>query len=85
MRGFQPWPGAYTKFRGKNLHVWKAAVADRTLPSGELTPETNLLLVGCGADTSIELLELQLEGKKRSSAADFIHGYRPRPGEKLGA
>jgi hypothetical protein len=32
----------------------------------------------------LELLELQLEGKKRASAQDFIHGYRPHPGEKLG-
>jgi methionyl-tRNA formyltransferase len=40
--------------------------------------------VGCGQNTSLELLELQLEGKKRISAKDFIHGYRPKPGEKLG-
>ena len=36
MRGFQPWPGAYTKFRGKNLQIWKAAALDRALPSSEL-------------------------------------------------
>ncbi|MGC1430986.1 MAG: hypothetical protein WA811_01960 [Candidatus Sulfotelmatobacter sp.] len=38
-----------------------------------------------GLGTAIELLELQLEGKKRSSAADFIRGYRPATGEKLGS
>ncbi|MFY9681375.1 MAG: hypothetical protein WAK70_06050 [Candidatus Sulfotelmatobacter sp.] len=47
--------------------------------------EDDRLLVGCGQGTAIELLELQLEGKKRTSAADFIHGYRPAPGEKLGS
>ncbi len=85
LRGFQPWPGAYTKFRGKNLHVWKAAALDRALPSSELKVDGDCLLVGCGESTAIELLEVQLEGKKRTSAADFIHGYLPRPGETLGA
>jgi methionyl-tRNA formyltransferase len=84
IRGFQPWPGAYTKFRGKNLHIWKAAPADEALPSAGLYVNGDRLLVGCGHDTSFELLEIQLEGKKRSSARDFLHGYRPQPGEKLG-
>ena len=85
MRGFQPWPGAYAKFRGKNLQVWKAEPAKGTLPSAELRVEGDHLLAGCGENTAIELLELQLEGKKRTSAADFLRGYRPRLGEKLGA
>jgi methionyl-tRNA formyltransferase len=84
MRGFQPWPGAYTRFRGKNLHVWKAALVGRTLPGAEMKTEGGRLFAGCGGGTAIELLEVQLEGKKRSSAADFIHGYNPRPGETLG-
>ena len=85
MRGFQPWPGAYSKFRGKNLQVWNAAAFDRTVPSSELKTEGNRLFVGCGRGTAIELLELQLEGKKRTSAEDFLRGYRPLPGEKLGS
>ena len=85
MRGFQPWPGAYTKIRGKSLQVWKASALDRTLPSFELKVEDDRLFVGCGQGTAIELLELQLEGKKRTSASDFIRGYRPTPGEKLGS
>ena len=85
MRGFQPWPGAYTRFRGKTLQVSKAAVLDRTLPSSELQVPGDHLLVGCGHGTAIELFELQLEGKKRTSAADFIRGYRPQSGEKLGS
>jgi len=84
VRGFQPWPGAYTKFRGKNLQIWKAAAIDRVLPSSELKVEGDHLLVGCQG-TAIELLELQLEGKKRTSGADFLRGYRPLPGEKLGS
>lgn len=84
MRGFQPWPGAYTKFRGKTLQIWQAAARDFPLPPSELKIEGDRLFAGCGGSTAIELLELQLEGKKRTSAADFIRGYRPLPGEKLG-
>lgn len=85
IRGFQPWPGAYTRFRGKNLHIWKAAPASKALPIAEFDLMGEHLLVGCGHNTSFELLEIQLEGKKRSSARDFVHGYRPQSGEKLGA
>lgn len=84
LRGFQPWPGAYTKFRGKNLQVLKAQAVEKSLPAGELAAEGDRLLVGCGHDTSLEFLEIQLEGKKRTTARDFVHGYRPQKGEKLG-
>jgi methionyl-tRNA formyltransferase len=83
LRGFQPWPGAFTTFRGRNLHVWAAQPLARTLSPGELAVEADHLLVGCGASTSLELLVVQPEGKKRMPARDFVHGYRPRA-EKLG-
>ncbi len=84
MRGFQPWPGAYAKFRKKNVQILKAqVVVAQDLPAAELSIKGNQLLVGCAQSTSLEILEMQLEGKKRSSATDFIHGYRPVPGEKL--
>jgi methionyl-tRNA formyltransferase len=85
MRGFQPWPGAYCKFRGKTLQVRRGIAMDQRLSSAELQAQGDRLFVGCGQGSAIELLELQLEGKKRSSAADFVRGYRPLPGEKLGA
>jgi methionyl-tRNA formyltransferase len=85
LRGFQPWPGAHSKFRGKNLQVWQAALFDRALPPAELKVEGNRLLAGCREGTAIEILDLQLEGKKRTSGADFIRGYRPLPGERLGS
>ena len=84
IRGFQPWPGAHTKFRGKNLQIVKALPARQSVLSAELHAESGRLIVGCGHDSSLEILELQLEGKKRSSAADFLRGYRPHAGEKLG-
>jgi methionyl-tRNA formyltransferase len=84
LRGFQPWPGAFTTFRGKNLHVWNAASVQRALPTGELLAEGEQLFVGCGGQTSLEMLEVQPEGKKRMPAQDFVHGYRPHTGEKVG-
>jgi methionyl-tRNA formyltransferase len=84
IRGFQPWPGAYTKFRGKNLRIVKARPASRALPPAALHVQSDQLLVGCGHHTSLELVEIQLEGKKLSSAGDFVRGYRPHPGETLG-
>lgn len=85
LRGFQPWPGAYSKFRGKSLQILNAAAFDHALVPAEMKVEGNHLFVGCGRETALEILELQVEGKKRTPASDFIRGYRPRPGEKLGA
>jgi methionyl-tRNA formyltransferase len=84
LRGFQPWPGAFTVFRGKNLHVWQAAVSQHSLLPGELLVEGNCLFVGCGEGAALALFEVQPEGKKRMPAGDFVHGYRPQSGEKLG-
>ena len=84
MRAFQPWPGAYTKFRGKTLQITKARPTTDAIPPSELRVATERLLAGCSHNTSLELLEVQLEGKKRTTARDFIHGYRPRPNETLG-
>jgi methionyl-tRNA formyltransferase len=87
LRGFQPWPGAFTSFRGKSLNV----TAARPLPSGSavldpgaLRMDCGQVLVGCGQLSTLELLEVQPEGKKRMTAKDFINGYRPQDGEKLG-
>ena len=84
LRGFQPWPGAFTTFRGKNLHIWNAAASQRYLPPGELLIESDLLFVGCGGN-ALAPLEVQPEGKKRMAIRDFVHGYRPQTGEKLGS
>ncbi len=85
IRGFQPWPGAYTAFRGRNLHVWKAKPAEHSLPPAELHVVGDRLLAGCAHHTAIELVEVQVEGKKRMPARDFVNGHRVQPGEKLGS
>jgi methionyl-tRNA formyltransferase len=86
LRGFQPWPGAYTTFRGKQLqiHAAKPLPSLSTLMPGEVMVENDSFIVGCGNKSALEVTELQLEGKKRMSARDFLHGYRLTPGERLG-
>jgi methionyl-tRNA formyltransferase len=84
MRGFQPWPGAFTRFRGKNLHVWAARPVEAQLPTGSIRMTGHLPMVGCAPGTGLELSEVQVEGKKRMSAQDFVNGYRPYDGEFLG-
>jgi methionyl-tRNA formyltransferase len=84
LRGFQPWPGAYTKFRGKNLHILKVRPSTKSLPARQIRVEADRFFVGCSHNTSLEILELQLEGKKRAAARDFLQGYRPKPDETLG-
>ncbi len=88
LRGFQPWPGAFTTFKGKTLQVRRAQPAQRTVKAtpGEIEVEGTRLFVGCGlhTDTTLELLEIQLEGKRRMTAQEFINGYRPKSGDHLG-
>src|SRR5581483_5489599 len=85
MRGFQPWPGAFTSFRGKQLQITQARAGERdSVEPGELRVLPDGLIVGCGSGTVLEVSEVQPEGKKRMSAREFINGYRPKEGEKFG-
>ena len=84
LRGFQPWPGAFTNFRGKNLQIWEAKPMEKQVRPAALEIEHESLLVGCGGNTALELLVVQPEGKRRMAARDFRHGHRLRPGELLG-
>ena len=86
LRGFQPWPGAHTQFRQRHLQVHRALPIDQSinLEPGQISAKSTRLLAGCGKNTALELIELQPEGKRRMSARDFINGYHPQPGEKLG-
>ena len=96
LRGFQPWPGAFTTFKGKTLQVHRAQPRQHAakLTPGEVAVEGTRLLVGCGegfgkdkdknAGAALELIEIQVEGKRRMSAQEFINGYRPKSGDHLG-
>lgn len=84
VRGLQPWPGAATEFRGQTLHIWSS----RTRPERGATPGRFLTLkppvVSCG-EGSLELVEVQLQGRKRMTAADFANGQRLTDNDSVGA
>lgn len=83
-RGFQPWPGAYTRFRGQTLHVWKSRPAGESVPPGSVRKTGKRLIAGCGEGTALELMEVQLEGKKRLPGEVFANGQRIADDEVLG-
>ena len=85
-RGFQPWPGAFTFLDGKKLivHRMRPAESGVNAPAGEIRIDGHRLLVACAANTWIEFVELQLEGKKRLIAAEFLRGAGLRTGARLG-
>jgi methionyl-tRNA formyltransferase len=87
-RGFQPWPGAFTALNGKKLIVHRLAVAPAGMPDaaepGRIAVTGGRLLAACAAETWLEFLEVQLEGKKRMSAAEFLRGNPPAPDARLG-
>ncbi len=85
LRGFQPWPGCFTSFRGKKLTISAAKPIRelRNLSPGEVWVQGDQLLIGC-RESALELLEVQPEGKRKMSIGDFLRGYRPEKGEKLG-
>jgi methionyl-tRNA formyltransferase len=88
LRGFQPWPGAFTTFKGKTLQVHRAQPMHHTvkMTQGELAVDGTRLFVGCGKneDTTLEIIEVQPEGKRRMTAQEFINGYQPKSGDHLG-
>lgn len=79
-RGFQPWPGAFTLLDGKKfiVHTMRTAPDDLKLPAtakpGALHVENHHLFAACAQNTWLEFVEIQLEGKKRMNASDFLRG-----------
>lgn len=86
VRAFVPWPGAYSWLRGKLLRIWRARACEEALPGppGALHAQRDRLLACCGGGTALEILELQLEGRKRMPAADFLRGFHLEENELLG-
>lgn len=90
VRGFQPFPTSFTKFRNSKLTIWCARGLDigssNNLRPGqiiEVRPDS--IIVACGKGSLLEIFEVQAEGKKRMSMRDFINGSQPRVGEVLGS
>ena len=84
VRGMDPWPSAYTLLSGKTLKLWKVRAVEGGGKAGsviEIGKESFTIACGEGA---IEVLEVQLEGKKRMSAGDFLKGSSLNIGQELG-
>ena len=86
-RGFQPWPGAFTFLNGKKLIVHRMAIAGESYAArlgfaepGWVLIEDGRLMAACAANTWLEFKEVQLEGKKRLDAAEFLRG-NPLPAD----
>jgi methionyl-tRNA formyltransferase len=84
-RGFLPWPGSWTWFRGQVFHIWKARLAEAGAGEcGALMVDRKRLLAQCGAGTRLELLEVQQEGRKRMSGEAFLNGLHLGDNDILG-
>ena len=86
VRGMNPWPGVFTKFNGKQLKIWRTKPVPGTIkgePGTIVGVSKDAIEVAVGDGTLI-IYELQLEGKKRMSAHDFLLGVKPDVGECLG-
>jgi methionyl-tRNA formyltransferase len=90
-RGFQPWPGAFTALHGKKLIVHRIAVVHESFDEqlgiaapGSVSIENHRLFACCAGGTWLELLEVQLEGKKRLDAAEFLRGSPLATDARLG-
>jgi methionyl-tRNA formyltransferase len=88
IRGFQPWPNAHTRCRSQRLIIWRAEAVQggdpETEPGRVITVHGDELLVRCDADTSLRVIEVQPEGKRRMSVRDFLNGAQLRVGETIG-
>jgi methionyl-tRNA formyltransferase len=85
-RGFQPWPGAHTTLRGKKLIVHRMRVAaEGGIEPGTLQVQADAMRAGCGGGTAVVFDEVQMEGKRRMSAGEFLRGFQVRSGERMGA
>ncbi len=85
-RGLLPWPGTYTTFRGQLLHFWnvKPAIDIGTGIPGSVQVRNRKVLVSCGNNSALELLEVQLEGRKIIPAGAFCNGQHLLDSEMLG-
>lgn len=84
VRGLNPWPTASTILNGNILKIHKTKVSNIKGGSPGEIISLNPFVVSCSGDTSLEILELQLLGKKRMSSEEFLRGHKIKIYEKLG-
>jgi len=87
VRGFQPWPNAYTALDSRRLIIWRATPEqiELSITHGQVVEaRSDRLVVSCGHSTLLRIAELQPEGGRRMSARDFINGKYVKDGAVLG-
>jgi methionyl-tRNA formyltransferase len=90
-RAFQPWPGVFTSLEGKKLILNEIQPVAYGPPGGthyqpgEVWSIGKDFFVACANKTQVELLEIQLEGKNRTTPYEFFQGHRLAPGYRLGS
>ena len=89
VRAFQPWPGSYTSFRGSKLIIWRArAISDHASHEGAdagtiLGIDANAVTIACAGPSAMRVEEIQVEGKRRMSAREFVNGARLKAGDRI--
>ncbi len=89
IRGFQPFPTAYTSFQDKKFTIWKAeetefSFNEETKTGTILKAEKDDFVVACGGNSALNLTEIQIEGKRRMNVRDFLNGQKIEVGTLLG-
>jgi methionyl-tRNA formyltransferase len=88
VRGLQPWPNAYTHYQNRRLIIWKASVTEATLPDAEIghiiVAHGDDLVVKCGEETALRLVEVQPEAKRQMNVRDFLNGTHLKIGDRFG-
>jgi methionyl-tRNA formyltransferase len=85
MRGFAPWPGAYTEFRGQTCHLRGKPVAGTAVGEpGTILVEKDLVNAVCGGGSRLEITHVKQEGRREISAGEFVRGARLKNGEQFG-
>ncbi len=87
VRGFQPWPNAHTRNKSGRLIVWQAtpvAAAAGSAAAGEvIAAHGDELVIACGEQTALRLIEVQPEAKRRMTVRDFLNGAQLNIGDKF--
>lgn len=88
IRGLNPWPSAFTHYKGKILKIWEADVvsecanAENPVPGTVIAMDKESFTLATG-EGALRIRSLQPEGKKRMSCAEFMRGYEVKVGEAL--
>jgi methionyl-tRNA formyltransferase len=89
VRAFQPWPGSYTNFRGSNLIIWRTREVFAPIfdtygdPGAILSIDDTAITIACAGPGAMRVEEIQVEGKRRITAREFVNGARLKPGDSI--